>query len=178
MAIFDTMRHIRPDVSTVCVGLAARYKFIDVIVSAYSAVTIFSNLKYGTWIAIVWQLCLLSFLILRLKLKLWYLIHSESCCILDEYILNKCNICILLAKWAVRLQFIGDRGGVVIRPVLRLMFPSSMPDLCISKPQLVTWYWFMEIADFFSFTCISKIRCLLVLQRLIFSVFSGCNYIF
>lgn len=25
MAIFDTMRHIRPDVSTVCVGLAARY---------------------------------------------------------------------------------------------------------------------------------------------------------
>jgi len=24
MAIFDTMRHIRPDVSTVCVGLAAR----------------------------------------------------------------------------------------------------------------------------------------------------------
>uniref|UniRef100_A0A2P2MSR7 ATP-dependent Clp protease proteolytic subunit n=1 Tax=Rhizophora mucronata TaxID=61149 RepID=A0A2P2MSR7_RHIMU len=26
MAIFDTMRHIRPDVSTVCVGLAARYK--------------------------------------------------------------------------------------------------------------------------------------------------------
>lgn len=26
MAIFDTMRHIRPDVSTVCVGLAARYE--------------------------------------------------------------------------------------------------------------------------------------------------------
>jgi ATP-dependent Clp protease protease subunit len=25
MAVFDTMRHIRPDVSTVCVGLAARY---------------------------------------------------------------------------------------------------------------------------------------------------------
>ncbi|RZS17644.1 hypothetical protein BHM03_00049812 [Ensete ventricosum] len=24
MAVFDTMRHIRPDVSTVCVGLAAR----------------------------------------------------------------------------------------------------------------------------------------------------------
>lgn len=23
MAVFDTMRHIRPDVSTVCVGLAA-----------------------------------------------------------------------------------------------------------------------------------------------------------
>ncbi|MBA0859761.1 hypothetical protein Goshw_010406 [Gossypium schwendimanii] len=32
MAIFDTMRHIRPDVSTVCVGLAARYKFIDATV--------------------------------------------------------------------------------------------------------------------------------------------------
>ncbi|MQL91113.1 hypothetical protein Taro_023723 [Colocasia esculenta] len=27
MAIFDTMRHIRPDVSTVCVGLAARPSF-------------------------------------------------------------------------------------------------------------------------------------------------------
>ncbi|CAN1292789.1 ATP-dependent Clp protease proteolytic subunit 5, chloroplastic [Linum perenne] len=26
MAIFDTMRHIRPDVSTICVGLAARFK--------------------------------------------------------------------------------------------------------------------------------------------------------
>jgi len=25
MAIFDTMKHIRPDVSTVCIGLAARY---------------------------------------------------------------------------------------------------------------------------------------------------------
>ncbi|KAJ0449818.1 putative endopeptidase Clp [Helianthus annuus] len=24
MAVFDTMKHIRPDVSTVCVGLAAR----------------------------------------------------------------------------------------------------------------------------------------------------------
>lgn len=29
MAIFDTMRHIRPDVSTVCVGLAARYLILD-----------------------------------------------------------------------------------------------------------------------------------------------------
>lgn len=28
MAIFDTMRHIRPDVSTVCVGLAARYHIL------------------------------------------------------------------------------------------------------------------------------------------------------
>ncbi|KAK8309935.1 hypothetical protein V6Z11_D02G154300 [Gossypium hirsutum] len=27
MAIFDVMRHIRPDVSTVCVGLAARFQF-------------------------------------------------------------------------------------------------------------------------------------------------------
>lgn len=27
MAIFDTMRHIRPDVSTVCVGLAARFVY-------------------------------------------------------------------------------------------------------------------------------------------------------
>jgi len=26
MAIFDTMKHIRPDVSTVCIGLAARYE--------------------------------------------------------------------------------------------------------------------------------------------------------
>lgn len=38
MAIFDTMRHIRPDVSTVCVGLAARYKFIDATVSTYYAI--------------------------------------------------------------------------------------------------------------------------------------------
>lgn len=33
MAIFDTMKHIRPDVSTVCVGLAARYKILDLAVS-------------------------------------------------------------------------------------------------------------------------------------------------
>lgn len=36
MAIFDTMRHIRPDVSTVCVGLAARYKLI--VIHVYNAV--------------------------------------------------------------------------------------------------------------------------------------------
>lgn len=33
MAIFDTMRHIRPDVSTVCVGLAARYVFLPRILA-------------------------------------------------------------------------------------------------------------------------------------------------
>lgn len=33
MAIFDTMKHIRPDVSTVCVGLAARYKILVLAVS-------------------------------------------------------------------------------------------------------------------------------------------------
>ncbi|KAF2554863.1 hypothetical protein F2Q68_00012750, partial [Brassica cretica] len=32
MAIFDTMRHIRPDVSTVCVGLAARYHPFTLII--------------------------------------------------------------------------------------------------------------------------------------------------
>lgn len=34
MAIFDTMKHIRPDVSTVCVGLAARYEIDTTDVSA------------------------------------------------------------------------------------------------------------------------------------------------
>ena len=62
MAIFDTMRHIRPDVSTVCVGLAARYKFIDVIVSVYNAI-IFSNLSMEHQISIVLQLCLHCLLI-------------------------------------------------------------------------------------------------------------------
>ncbi|XP_028547487.1 ATP-dependent Clp protease proteolytic subunit 5, chloroplastic-like, partial [Dendrobium catenatum] len=43
MAIFDTMRHIRPNVSTVCVGLAARYPIyglISCMVASYQHVVL------------------------------------------------------------------------------------------------------------------------------------------
>ncbi len=36
MAVFDTMRHVRPDVSTVCVGLAASMGKYSLMIPRYA----------------------------------------------------------------------------------------------------------------------------------------------